>query len=1233
MIDAFSVSLLDADWPAIVVRTLWQSTVLFALVGTCVVVFRDRVAPRWQFVLWGIVLIRLVMVVTPESRLSAFNFLNPTLASITSAQSIESPGQPTNEFAIRPEPELVSAELISPRVKPETEIASLADQGTHPPKAADAGIIETSGLAEPVRNPILRLVRWLFLIWMAGCLYFLIRVFLASRRLRACLDSCEGLSCETTQATFAALCQQLNVQDKPTLLVSNASHSPFLAGFFRPQIVLPIALLESADSDEIRFVLSHELAHVRRRDVLMQWLAIAVRTIYWFHPCAWLACSRMQACRESACDDLVVSQLSNEQRVHYGKTLLKLASQLQPPALAPGLCGWFSRESVQHRVVRLANGQSNSWTKKVGSATLVACIAFTGLTDSHSNAVEAPPVKAQEDSNSDTALANSDKDATQVQGKARTEQDTFVAKGRFINDAKERSPVANAKVQLFEVRGIQSRFREIGTVMTDAEGRYEFSGLKPPNRLHFQSLDYLAIVSAEGRPTILSGYYSMRDSEEDIPTVFTAGAATLTGRVTDENGTPLAGATVRRDYYRQRVPPGLREFVTKADGTFVLGDLPKPRKASAYDNGAVSIIVSHPDFAETKFSLKSLKFANLKMPPSCKVDGSIVCGADKQPLRTALIRAIPKDHRSGLRKQSVATDEDGKFRLVLGEGSYELIMEAEGNDWVAKMVSINCRAGNPIQLKPIEATRGGWITGQLINAETGQPQSMTYLHEDQLARNPNAKPEPITVGVLGAGRSGKTQEPLTVLDAEGRFRIRVCPGEHYPYLQNIRVSRMLWTTDEVDPVVVREGQTVDCPMTFTAPKTKTEKIAVGQKVLEGLPTEIPSRVDAIIDEFRKLNHTVDECETWCLLMKELATIGKPAVPALCKELDQTDNQRMLRRLSFALRAIGDANAMPALIRAIPKTLQPPMSDYGLIVADPELAAFMRQNQIKSRGGAGMYFDLGRPVREMQSALERIAKHKVGGTNLANVTRRKDKRALESQRNIYYANAERWAKWWDTNSANFDVAPENRLTKLPPYVPTDFSDYPSGLRLTKDATLDGISSGNTISPIGDDDHRSSFFLDLDFGRAPEWPNELPKADASQETVAAATTWAAKRGLDLICVASEKRDGSVVYTLKGIDMQVWEIDRIDGKRLVAILKKGTLPSGRKLSQDLLLHQNAQGELESARRSCFLYLTRQQGLGVIQIDDFVTVARDVTGMFQSPEGVGFNRGVRFTIYQIAR
>lgn len=93
-----------------------------------------------------------------------------------------------------------------------------------------------------------------------------------------------------------------------------------------------------------------------------------------------------------------------------------------------------------------------------------------------------------------------------------------------------------------------------------------------------------------------------------------------------------------------------------------------------------------------------------------------------------------------------------------------------------------------------------------------------------------------------------------------------------------------------------------------------------------------------------------------------------------------------------------------------------------------------------------------------------------------------------------------------------------------------------------------------------------------------------------------------------------------------MQVWEIKRSDAKKLATFLAKGTLPTGRKLDGDLLLHQNAQGELESAKRSCFLYMTRQQGLGVIEIDDFVTTARDITGMFNVPKGVGFNRGVRF-------
>jgi hypothetical protein len=62
-------------------------------------------------------------------------------------------------------------------------------------------------------------------------------------------------------------------------------------------------------------------------------------------------------------------------------------------------------------------------------------------------------------------------------------------------------------------------------------------------------------------------------------------------------------------------------------------------------------------------------------------------------------------------------------------------------------------------------------------------------------------------------------------------------------------------------------------------------------------------------------------EEWAQTIRELATIGKAAVPELVAELDRTDRDATLRSLAFCLRAIDDPRAVPALIRAIPKALR------------------------------------------------------------------------------------------------------------------------------------------------------------------------------------------------------------------------------------------------------------------------------------------------------------------------
>src|SRR5437868_11916439 len=100
----------------------------------------------------------------------------------------------------------------------------------------------------------------------------------------------------------------------------------------------------------------------------------------------------------------------------------------------------------------------------------------------------------------------------------------------------------------------------------------------------------------------------------------------------------------------------------------------------------------------------------------------------------------------------------------------------------------------------------------------------------------------------------------------------------------------------------------------------------------------------------QLAPTLHETGLSCAPMPELVAVGQEAVPPLCAELDRTTVDRAIRRLAFALRAIGDPRAVPGLIRAIPRTHLPSSSDYGLIVADQALTEFMQKHDLdESRG--------------------------------------------------------------------------------------------------------------------------------------------------------------------------------------------------------------------------------------------------------------------------------------------
>ena len=108
------------------------------------------------------------------------------------------------------------------------------------------------------------------------------------------------------------------------LRISNREDGPMAWGFFRPVILLPKSA-RAWPRERLQAVLLHELAHVRRRDGLMQMLSLLACAVYWFNPLMWIGVRALRREAEIAADDAVI--VSGMKPSAYAGELLQLAAQ------------------------------------------------------------------------------------------------------------------------------------------------------------------------------------------------------------------------------------------------------------------------------------------------------------------------------------------------------------------------------------------------------------------------------------------------------------------------------------------------------------------------------------------------------------------------------------------------------------------------------------------------------------------------------------------------------------------------------------------------------------------------------------------------------------------------------------------------------------------------------------------------------------------------------------------
>ncbi len=165
---------------------------------------------------------------------------------------------------------------------------------------------------------------YLFYLWSTVAIAFLARVALGLWQIRRLRRSCTEVDLGCLEHTLRAAVVESG-RKRVRLYRSQILRVPMATGFFRPMIVIPEWTLRELSSEELRVVLLHEAAHLRRWD---DWTNLAqkiLRAVFFFHPVVWWLEGRLALEREMACDDLVLAATSSPRA--YAECLVALAEK------------------------------------------------------------------------------------------------------------------------------------------------------------------------------------------------------------------------------------------------------------------------------------------------------------------------------------------------------------------------------------------------------------------------------------------------------------------------------------------------------------------------------------------------------------------------------------------------------------------------------------------------------------------------------------------------------------------------------------------------------------------------------------------------------------------------------------------------------------------------------------------------------------------------------------------
>ncbi|MGB3925664.1 MAG: DUF6034 family protein [Caldicoprobacterales bacterium] len=397
-------------------KVLFHISLMASLMIVVAIIIRrsmaKRISPAIMLILWGMVLLRLCLPFTVYSPVQIYELLPGTSTLEPSATDLAN----TNELY------LDSTNMINRNISVYRQVSQTDNHKNLLPSSHEGKPLlkEVNQGAKKDNFSLWMIVSF---IWITGTISILLATIRKAISFRRRLRFCKPITHKNIIQMKEDHMASVGIKKYIPLIECDFVKTPVVFGYFKPNILLPASFIENMNRDILNSILFHEVYHIKRHDILINYIWLLAKAIHWFNPLVWIAYSLYQEDVELYCDQMVVKHLSKCDPLIYGQSLIEAVrisknTSIPIPSITTSL--YRNKSRLKKRIVRIVKPEKNSKTLTCISIFLATLMLVMGFTTACQKTPDSPIVIGKDGSKLEEAIRSS------KEGKERKDKTSLV---------------------------------------------------------------------------------------------------------------------------------------------------------------------------------------------------------------------------------------------------------------------------------------------------------------------------------------------------------------------------------------------------------------------------------------------------------------------------------------------------------------------------------------------------------------------------------------------------------------------------------------------------------------------------------------------------------------------------------------------------------------------------------------------------------------------------------------